>query len=88
MTVDGVRYHHILDPETGYPVNSNLVSATIITDSAAEADVLSTCCLILGLDKATELINMLPEAEAVFITIDGEIHTSSGIYSEDGYYRI
>ena len=88
VTVDGKRYHHILNPETGYPVESDLVSATVITENSAEADVLSPCCLILGLQSARELINMLPDTEAVFITIDGEIHTSSGIYSEDGYLRL
>lgn len=88
ITVNGKRYHHILNPETGYPVESDLVSATVINENSAEADVLSTCCLILGLDNARKLIDMLPDSEAVFITIDGKVHTSSGIYSEDGYFRL
>lgn len=88
ITVDGKKYHHILDTKTGYPVESDLVSATIICEDPTEADALSTCCLILGLEQAKQLINNTDGVEAVFITADGEIHLSSGIYAEDGYYRL
>ncbi len=88
IMVDGKKYHHIIDTKTGYPVESDIVSATIICEDPTDADALSTCCLVLGLDKARELINKTEGVEAVFITLDGELHFSSGIYAEDGYYRL
>jgi thiamine biosynthesis lipoprotein len=86
--LDGKRYHHVLDTKTGYPVESDLVSATVICADPTDADALSTCCLVLGLNEASELINNMEGVEAVFITRDGELHFSSGIYAEDGYYRL
>ena len=75
---DGVLYHHILNPSTGYPYENNLVSVTIISDESVDGDGLSTTCFALGLDKGMELINSLPDVQAVFITEDYQLH-----YSED-----
>lgn len=82
FTVDGEVYHHILDPATGYPVKSGLVSVSIVCPSSTDADALSTSCLLLGHEKATKLIENTPDAEAVFITDTGEILYSSGIGSK------
>lgn len=76
---DNEFYHHILDPETGYPCENNLYSVTIITDSSADADALSTTTFLLGFDKGMELINSLENVEAVFITDDMEIHYSDNL---------
>lgn len=76
---DGVRYHHILNPFTGYPAQSGIISSTIIGDNSMECDALSTACYILGADKALELINSIDGVEAVFIDNDGKAHTSDGI---------
>ena len=65
---DGVRYHHIIDPETGYPVRNELRSVTIISDLAIDGDVLSTAVFILGLEKGLELIESLDGVEAVSYT--------------------
>ena len=73
---DGDFYHHILDPETGYPCKNNLYSATIVTDSSLKADALSTTCFLLGLEEGMDLINHLEYADAVFITYDNELHYS------------
>lgn len=88
FTKDGTDYHHILDAKTGYPVDTDLVSATIICRDGTKADILSTCCLCVGLNDAKKLIENEQDAEAIFITRDGEIFVSSGIYCEDGYYRL
>ena len=73
---NGTLYHHILDPQTGYPCKNSLYSVSIITDSSLTADALSTTCFLLGYDKGMELINQMDDAEAIFITNDNEIHYS------------
>ena len=75
--IDSIRYHHILDPATGYPCQNNLYSVTIVTESSLNADALSTTCFLLGLDKGMELINKLDGVEALFITDDYELHYSN-----------
>ena len=79
---DGVKYHHILDPATGWPINNDVLSVTIIAPkgSAADADGLSTTCLALGVEKGMELIESLNHmgVEAVFVDAEGEIHKTEG----------
>ena len=79
--VDGKLYHHILDTTTGYPVKNNLYSVTIISDSSCDGDALSTTCFALGIDKAKELINSLSGVEAIFVTDDYSIITTSDEYN-------
>ena len=62
---DGIKYHHILDTVTGYPVDNDIKSVTIISDSSLEGDALSTICLILGEDGSKEILNKY-NAKAVF----------------------
>lgn len=76
--VDDVLYHHILDPETGYPYKNTLLGVTIICNSSAEADALSTTCFALGLEDGLHFIDTIPSAEAVFITNDYKLHYSCG----------
>ena len=74
---DGVIYHHILAPSTGYPVQNDLDQVTIISDRSVDGDALSTTCFAMGLEDGMELIRSLDGVEAIFVTKDGEIHTSS-----------
>lgn len=76
--VDGTIYHHILDPATGYPIQNGLQSVTILSDSSADGDALSTTCFVMGLTDGMELVETLDGIEAMFITDDGELHYSSG----------
>lgn len=72
---DGVRYSHSIDPKTGYPVEQNLLSATIIADNATWADCLATICMIVGKEKASKLLeNQGVEAYFIFVE-DGVIKT-------------
>lgn len=64
---DGVIYHHILDPNTGYPVQDGLWGVSIICDSSLQGDALSTTCLAVGEDKAAEIIGSMDGVKAVFI---------------------
>lgn len=78
---DGVRYHHILDPKTGYPSDSGLISATIVTDVSMDADALSTSVFVLGLEKGMALIESLKGVEAILVTEDKEVYATEGIKS-------
>ena len=75
-------YHHIIDPETGYGVENGLASATVIAEKSIDCDALSTVCMLLGVEKAAELIDSLPGTEAVFIDRDEKITMTSGLYRE------
>lgn len=72
-------YHHILDTKTGYACESDLNSATIICNSSLDADALSTICILLGLEKAKELIENTADTEGIFIDTDGNLHYTSGL---------
>lgn len=79
---DGVIYHHILDPDTGYPTDSGLLSCTIVTTDSFDADALSTSVFILGPAKGLELIEEIDDVEVILITKDLGIILSSGIEDE------
>ena len=72
---DGVRYSHSINPKTGYPVEQNLLSATVIADNASWADCLATICMIVGKEKASKLLED-QGVEAYFIFVEnGTIQT-------------
>lgn len=76
---DGVRYHHILDPRTGYPTQNGLMSITIVSDNATDADALSTAAFVMGLKDGMAYIEKQPGIEAFFILDDNSIHATSGL---------
>ena len=81
IEVDGVKYHHILDPESGYPVDTDVFQVSIIAEAghSVDCDGLSTTCLALGVEKGADLIRELDldgrygTIEAIFVTTDGEV---------------
>ncbi len=80
---DGQLYHHLLDSKTGYPIHNGLASVTILSSSSTQADALSTICFCLGLEEGKQLAESLPEVEAVFLTQDGQLITTSGVQLAD-----
>ncbi len=76
--LDGVRYHHLLNPRTGWPEQNELASVTILSESSMEGDALATAAFVLGPAKGMELIESLPGIEAVFIVRDRQVSFSSG----------
>jgi thiamine biosynthesis lipoprotein len=75
---NGVRYHHLLDPDTGQPARGNR-SVTIVAASAMRADALSTGVFIMGAHQGMALIERLPDVEAVIVSADNEVLISSGL---------
>lgn len=74
----GKRYHHILDPDTGLPVENGLVSVTVISDSGLLSDALSTACFVLGTEGGAKLAAKYG-CEAIFITEDKKVICTDGI---------
>lgn len=71
----GRRYHHLLDPNTGYPVANDLAGVSVITPSGLDADALSTSLFLLGIDKGCTMLGRFPGSGAVFISANREITT-------------
>ena len=74
---DGKKYHHILDPETGYPVDNGLLSVTVISDSGILSDALSTACFVLGYEKGKALAEAYG-CGVVFVTEDKKVYAENG----------
>ncbi len=75
---DGVRYHHILDPSTGKSV-SGIRSVTVVGPDATLTDGLSTSLFVLGVERGLELIETLPDYEAVIVDSEHGVHVSKGL---------
>lgn len=71
MDSEGRMYHHILDPQTGYPVDNNITSVTVICEESILGDGLSTMLLTLGLENAMAYVNSHDGIEAVIVVNDG-----------------
>jgi thiamine biosynthesis lipoprotein len=72
----GKRYHHIIDPATGRPSESDLASATVISRSSTVADALSTAAFVLGLERGMRLIESIEGIWAVLINARGVVHVT------------
>lgn len=84
---DGRIYHHIIDPATGYGVENDLAGVTVIGNSSADADALSTVCMLLGSSEGISVIEDIPDTEAVFVKRDGTVLLTDGLYMKDGVIR-
>lgn len=76
---DGKRYSHCIDPVTGYPVDHNLLSATVIAENATWADALASICMVMGMERSLELIKTLDGVEVYYIFVNdkNELETRS-----------
>lgn len=76
---DGVKYHHILNPKTGYPYENEIAGVSIISDKSIDGDCLSTLIFSLGVDKGLEFVNSINGAEAIFVTKDKKVYLTTGM---------
>lgn len=76
---DGKKYHHILSPFTGYPVENSLVSTTIISDKSIDGDALSTTIFALGIEDGLKLIESLKNVDAILVNNKKEVFITSGL---------
>ena len=74
----GKLYHHIIDPETGYPAESGVVSVTVVSESGILSDALSTACFVLGIEKGAALAAEYG-CETVFIDENKTLFVSAGL---------
>ena len=75
---DGIRYHHILDPETGYPVKSSILGITVLTDNSVDGDALSTTLFTMGIEKGLELAEKTENTEVLFVSDKGKLYMTKG----------
>lgn len=75
---DGKRYHHILNPSTGYPADSGLISVTVVSDNGLLSDGLSTACFVLGKEKGQKLLESYG-AEGIFIDQNKKVTVTKGL---------
>lgn len=77
--LDGIRYHHILDPASGWPVQNELAGVTIVAEHAFDADALSTTVFAMGLEDGTAFVETLEGVDAIFVTREGAVSWTSGL---------
>ncbi|MBR6938714.1 MAG: FAD:protein FMN transferase [Prevotella sp.] len=73
---NGKKYAHTIDPKTGYPVQHNILSATVLASDCATADAYATSFMVLGLDGAMKILKQHPELMAYFIYSDQKGHNA------------
>lgn len=82
---DGKKYAHTIDPETGYPVQHNLLSATVLASSCIDADAFATAFMVMGLDKSVQISREIPDIDVYFIYSDDQGKT--GIYMSENFKK-
>ena len=76
---DGKKYHHIMDPKTGYPLDNNISGVTVFAPTSFDGDSYSTALFMLGIENGLEFINRSEGFEVVYIDKDKGVHLSDGL---------
>jgi FAD:protein FMN transferase len=75
----GKRHHHILDPTTGYPAESGLISVSIVSDQSVVADTLSTVLFVAGMDRGLQFLRSFPRTEAILVDSSLNLYITRGL---------
>jgi len=75
----GTRHHHILDPSTGYPADSGLVSVSIVAENPVAADALSTILFVAGIEQGLQFLQGFPQTEAVLVDTGLHVYVTQGL---------
>lgn len=75
----GKRHHHILNPTTGYPAESGLISVSIVTEKSLAADALSTILFVAGMEKGLEFLKNFPQTDAILVDSDLQVYVTKGL---------
>ena len=78
-TENGKTYHHILNPETGYPVETNVAGLSIISTASVDGEIWTTRLFGKSVEDILEEVNSLPDIEAVVVTTEGKVYYTSGV---------
>lgn len=79
IEVEGERFHHIIDPDTGYPARSGVISATVVGDEALEVDMMATALVVLGWERGRQLVTEQDHLQALLLMEDQERWVSPGL---------
>ena len=79
LEVDGMQYHHLMDPETGYPFDNEIAGVSIISEKSIDGDGLSTGAFSDGLEAGLDYIEQIEGVEAIFVTKDRNVYVTDGL---------
>lgn len=83
---DGKRYSHCIDPMTGYPVEHNVLSATVLAENSVWADALASICMVMGLEKSLAIIERMDGVEAYYIFANDQNELET--YTTEGFEKL
>ncbi|WP_373105655.1 FAD:protein FMN transferase [Gemella morbillorum] len=78
-TENGKTYHHILNPETGYPVETNVAGLSIISTASVDGEIWTTRLFGKSVEEILDKVNSLPDIEAVIVTTEGKVYYTNGV---------
>lgn len=79
IMINEKKYQHFLNPKTGYPIDNEIKSVTIVSDKSIDGDGLTSCCFSMGLERGLELIKKMDGIDGILITKDKEVYVTKGI---------
>ncbi len=92
LVINGHNYHHMFDSKTGYPIQNDLESVTIVSDLSIDGDIWTTEAFYQDIDKGIPLIEKQPGLDAIFVTRDFKVAITSGLKDHfaltDNQYQI
>ena len=83
---NGRRYSHCIDPKTGYPVEHNVLSVTVLAENSVWADALASICMVMGMEKSLPLIESMDGVEAYYIYVNEQ--NALETFATDGFARL